>query len=88
MDFTVPAKDGVKLKENVKEDNYLDFASELKKPWNMKVSFIPIVIGALGTVSKGLIKGLVDLEIRGRVETIQTTELLRSVRILKRVMET
>ena len=32
--------------------------------------FISIVIGALGTVIKGLIKGLEDLEIRGQVETI------------------
>ena len=31
----------------------------------MKVTFIPIVIGALGTVIEGLLKGLEDLEIRG-----------------------
>ena len=36
----------------------------------------PIVIGALGTVTKGLVQGLKDLEITGRVETIQTTALL------------
>ena len=48
---------------------------------------IAIVIGALGTVNKGLIKGMEDLEIRGRVETIQTTALLRSARILRRVLE-
>ena len=42
-----------------------------------------IVIGALGTITKGLIKGLEDLEIRGQVETIQTTALLRSARILR-----
>ena len=46
------------------------------------------VIGALGTVTKGLIKGLEDLEIRGWVETIQTNGLLRLARILKRVLET
>ena len=34
---------------------------------------VPIVIGALGTVTKGLLKGLEDSEIGGRVETIQTT---------------
>ena len=33
----------------------------------MKVTFVPIVIGALGTVTGGLIKGLEYLEIRGRV---------------------
>ena len=30
----------------------------------MKVTFIPIVIDALGTVTKGLIQGLEDLEIK------------------------
>ena len=29
-----------------------------------------IVIGVLGTVRKGLLKGLEELEIKGRVETI------------------
>ena len=54
----------------------------------MKVTIVPIVIGVLGTVTKGLLKGLVDLEVGGRVETIQTTALLRTARILRRVLET
>ena len=37
---------------------------------------------ALGTVTKGLVKGLENLEIRELVETIKTTALLRSARIL------
>ena len=36
----------------------------------MKVTVIPIVIGTFATVTKGLLKGLEDLEIGGRVETI------------------
>ena len=54
----------------------------------MKVMIVPIVIGALGTVTKGLLKGLEDSEVGGRVETIQTTALLRTARILRRVLET
>ena len=54
----------------------------------MKVTIVPIVIGALGTITKGLLKGLEDLEIGGRTETIQTTALLRTTRILRRVLET
>ena len=54
----------------------------------MKGMFIQIIIGTLGKVIKGLIKGLEDLEIRGRVEAIQTTALRRSARILRRVLET
>ena len=54
----------------------------------LKVTIVPIVIGALGTITKGLLKGLEDLEFGGRVETIQTTALLRSARVLRRVLET
>ena len=54
----------------------------------MKVTIVPIVIGVLGTVSKGLLKGLEDLDFGGWVETIQTTALLRTARILRRVLET
>ena len=53
----------------------------------MKVTTVPIVIGALGTITKGLLKGLEDLEVGGRVKTIQTTALLRTTRILRRVLE-
>ena len=49
---------------------------ELKKLWNLHVTILPILIGPFGTLTKGLQKGLEDLEIGGRVETIQTTALL------------
>ena len=54
----------------------------------MKVTVRPIVNDALGTVTEGLLKGQEDLEIRGRVETIQSTALLRSARIPRRVLKT
>ena len=54
----------------------------------MKVTIIQIAIGALGTVTKGLVQRLVDFEIRGCVETIQITALLRPARIPRRVIET
>ena len=52
------------------------------------MTVIPIVTDALGTVTKGLLQGLECSEIRGRVETIQTTALLRSAWIPRRVEET
>ena len=50
------------------------------------MTITPIVIGTLGTVTEGLVKGLEDLEIKGRVEKIQTTALVKSARILRRVL--
>ena len=88
VDFAFPADHRINLKESEKKDKYLDLARELKKLWNMKVTIVPIVTGALGTVTTGLLKALQDLEVGGRVETIQTTGLLRTARILRRVLET
>ena len=88
VDFAVPADDRIKLKECEKKDKYFDLARQLKKLRNMQVTIIPIVIGAFGTVIKRLLKGLGDLEVGGRVETIQTTALFRTARILRRVLET
>ena len=75
VDIAVPECD--------KKDKYLDLARELKKLWNMRVTIVPIVIGAFE-----LLKGLEDLEVGGRVETIQMTALQRTVRILRRILET
>ena len=75
MDFAVSADHGVKLKESEKRDKYPDLARELKKLWNMKVTVMPIIIGALDTVTDGLVQGLEDLKIRERVETIQTIDI-------------
>ena len=88
VDFAVSADHRIKLKECEEKDNYLNLHRELKKLWNMKVMIVPIVIGAFGTVTKGLLRGLEDLEVGGRVETIQTTALLKAARILRRVLET
>ncbi len=43
----------------------------------MKVAVILIVIGALGTFTKGLIKRLEELKIRTRGVSIQMTALLK-----------
>ena len=62
MDFAVPRDHRVKIKQM--RDKQLDLAKELKNLREIKVTVISIVIGALGTIPKGLVKGLEDLEIR------------------------
>ena len=84
VDFAVPADHRINLKEREKKDKYLALARELKKLWNMNVTIVQIVIG---TIIKGLLKGLENFEVGGRVETIQMTALLIMARILRRVLE-
>ena len=61
-------------------------ARELKKLWNMKLTVIPIVIGTLGIILKGLVQVMEDLEIRERFEILQTAALLGSAKIIIRVL--
>ena len=56
--------------------------------WKMKGTGIPITIGALGVVSKSLLRWLQQFEIERRAETTQTTALLKSATIPRRVLET
>ena len=46
------------FKEREKMDKFLDLAKEVKKLRNMKVTVIPIVIGTVRTVTKGLVREL------------------------------
>ena len=77
VDFAVSHK--MKLKESKKKiHKYLDVVRELKKQSNMKVTVIPVVVGALGTVPDILERMSGERENRGRIEIILTIALLRS----------
>ena len=71
----------------IKESKKRDVARKLRKLSNMRLTVVSVITGALETVPKRLERGLEELEIGGRIETIQTSELLRSAKILRRVLE-
>ena len=50
----------------------------------MKETVIPVVIGTFGTLTKGLIKGQGDLEIRGRINTIQRNSIIKRAQNIKK----
>ena len=75
------------MKEIENIDQYLDLACE-QKMYNMRITVIPIVFGALGDIPKWLESGLNHLAIGERIVTIQTTAVLKSARIFRRVQET
>ena len=76
VDFAVPADHRVKIKE--KSRQILGSFLRAENLWNIMV--IPIVVSMNRMVPN-------ELEIRGRIKTIQTIPLLKSTRILRRVLE-
>ena len=49
------------------------------------MSVLPIIVFSLEAVPKDLKREVMDMGIKGKIETIQTTTSKKSVRILKRV---
>ena len=70
MDFAIPPDYWVKIKENEKINKYSDLAWEMKKRWKL----IPIVVSELGMAPGSQLR-LDELEICGRIETIQIIRL-------------
>ena len=75
------------MREKEKREKYQDLARELQVLWNKKVTVIPIVIGALRTVPKSLKDRLDQIGIRTKIDTMQTTALLNTARIVRKVLE-
>ena len=79
----------VESKEKEKKQNYAELRREIKKLWNCKeVKVVPVVIGALGVISKNLKNYLKVLEVKCNVELLQKATLLGTARILRKVLET
>ena len=86
MDFGIPENHREKKQ---KDRQILGLCQRTKKKqWNIRVTVISNVVGALGTVPSGFEKRLEKREIRRKIETVQTTAFSRSARILRRVLET
>ena len=54
----------------------------------MRVMMVPIVIGALKTVCKGLEREVEELRIGGRIAKLQTASLVRTTKKMRKVLET
>ena len=70
MDIAVLEDHRVKTIENPMRDKYLNLAREQGKRKNIRLTVIPVVIGELGTITKGLETGLEELGIGGQIKTI------------------
>ena len=88
VDIAIPVDKnvGVKKEENIQK--YDKLKSEIKELRSMKkVDVVPVVIGALGTVSKKLEKWIDRLEIKLDIEHLQKTSILGKARILRKNLE-
>ena len=82
----MPSTPGPRTRNKRKLKTIKTLNEKLGRVWNChEVKIIPIVIGALGTVPKGLIKGLETLEMTSAFDLLQKACLPGSARIFRKV---
>ena len=74
------------LKEIEKKSKYKDLELEIQRMWHMETVVIPVVVGALGTVKKGIVENIKKVSERATVTEIQKICMLGSARILRKVL--
>ena len=86
IDVACPFDTRVEKKEKEKFEHYTDLKYELLKVWNTevtKVYIIPIVIGALGIVTKNVAKYLEKINFKPGLDPLQKACLLGTARIIR-----
>ena len=84
--MAVPGDANVANKEFEKKYKYKDLELEIQKMWKVKTKVIPIVIGALGLVSKDLEKYLLEIPAEVSSKEIQKIALMGTAHILRKTL--
>ena len=87
IDVAVPGDYRVHEQENEKVDKYQDLKREVKRLLSLRnVKVVPVVVGALGCVSKRFNSWMETLGLEVNVGTVQKTALLGTARIIRQVL--
>ena len=65
--MTVLSDRNIALKEIEKKIKYKELELEIQRIWHMKTIVIPVVVGALGTVKKGMVENIKQVSERATV---------------------
>ena len=76
------------VKEKEKIEKYQNLKREILRLWSLKkIDVIPVVLGALRSVTKNFEKYVDKIGIKVDLHTVQKTTLLRTAKILRKVLE-
>jgi hypothetical protein len=86
IDVAVPGDRNVIQKEAEKILKYKDLTIEIQRMWNVKTRVIPVIIRAIGTISKSFGKYVTTIPGNHEVKELQNTPILGTAHILRKVL--
>ena len=78
IDMSIPSDRNIALKEMEKKSKYKDPELEIQRMWQMKSEVIPVVVGALGTIKKGMVENIKRVSARATATETQKISMLGS----------
>jgi len=86
IDMAIPSERNVTIKEVEKLSKYKDLEIEISRMWGMKTTTVPVVIGALGLIKKGLDKRIQQIPGNPTIPELQKIVLLGSAHIIRKTL--
>ena len=86
IDVAIPSERNTSVKVTEKLSKYKDLEIEINRMWNMKTEVIPVVVGALGLMKKGIEQYTNRIPGNINVYAVQKIALLGTAHILRRVL--
>ena len=83
IDVAIPQDHNIVSKENEKVNKYIDLASAIRTEHKIKTKVVPLVIGALGSVSKQLTIYIDVIGIPSIIGSAQISTITSTARILE-----
>jgi len=60
---------------------------EMQRTWNLKCTIVPVIIGAIGIVTRSLRKNLETVPGRHSIDSLQETGVSRKSHIIRKVLQ-
>ena len=87
MDVAIPADRNVVQKEAEKKLKYKSLRIEIQRMWNLTCMIIPVIIGAIGIVTRSLKKNLEAVPGKNSIDSLQQTAILGTSHIIRNVLQ-
>ena len=85
IDITISGDSNLNTKETGKLSSYGDRENEVSRMWEISTKFVPVVIGALGTIKKGLDRKLQLLPGQQSAMELPKITLMSTANIIRKV---
>jgi hypothetical protein len=87
IDVAIPADRNFMQKEAEKKLKYKSLGIEIQQTWNLKCTFIPLIIGSTGIVTRSLRKNLGDIPGKHLIDSLQKMAILGTSHIIRGVLQ-